>query len=304
MKNIKNYLLSQKGFAPIVIILIIVGVLILGGGVWFFSKSNKEEKTKQQDNDIVQISAIPEISLDSDLEFEEKCKTLNGAMYVFDHERYTDSEIHCYIPFNEKYKKFHALELFNSAIIIKNRGYIGPKYIGHENYTENDEIINNNGFIVTLGYFEMDAGHLVDKYIKQRGLATPFDTSDKKYLVVKGFNENSHIAEKIQSWINNIICKEKFVKPIDTSKVITDPETKQKIINNQLLITFNENAMFGDIFKKLRALNGEIVGCVLSKDYQVEFPDITFEELRRLRDLFNQDSQIEAVSWNFIVESM
>lgn len=36
MKNIKNYLLNQKGFAPIVIILIIVGVLAIGAGIWFW----------------------------------------------------------------------------------------------------------------------------------------------------------------------------------------------------------------------------------------------------------------------------
>lgn len=316
----KNHINSQKGVSQIVIILVVVGTLVFGGAYFYvidFIQKNDaymptispqvfQKKERPTTNQFLAeklsyktIESIPEIMIESSLEFEQKCKILNGAMYdAF------NSATYCYIPFDEKYKNFRALELFNSAFLIRERGYIGPGYIGSKDYTENDEIINNNGFVITLLYFEERGDNLVEKYIVQKGLAVPFATLDKKALVIKGFNGNSSLAGAIQLEINKIICKEMFIKPLDISKVITDPETKMEIINNQLLITFYENVSPGDIFKKLRALNGEIVGCVFQKDYQVEFPGISFEELRRLKDLLNKDSQIEAVSWNSIADPL
>jgi len=94
------------------------------------------------------------------------------------------------------------------------------------------------------------------------------------------------------------------VEPLDPSKVVTDPQTGQQVVNDQILITFKNSVSEDDAKAKITSLNGEIVGYINGmNDYQVRIKgNPTLDQLKSLVDQLNNDPDVDAASLNTIKE--
>ena len=94
------------------------------------------------------------------------------------------------------------------------------------------------------------------------------------------------------------------VEPLDPSKVVTDPQTGQQVVNDQVLITFKDTVSEDAAKAKIAAINGEIVGYIKGmNDYQVRISgNPTLDQLKTLIDQLNNDPDVEVAALNFIYE--
>lgn len=93
------------------------------------------------------------------------------------------------------------------------------------------------------------------------------------------------------------------VEPLDPAKVVTDTQTGQKVVNDQILITFKDTTSENTAKAKIASINGEIVGYITGmNDYQVRIKGSpTLAQLKALVDQLNNDPDVEAAILNALV---
>ena len=94
-------------------------------------------------------------------------------------------------------------------------------------------------------------------------------------------------------------------EPLDLTKIATDPQTGQKAVNDQVLITFKDSVSKDAVNAKIASINGEVVGYITGmNDYQVRIKgEPSLDDLKALVDRLNNDIDVEAASLNIISEA-
>lgn len=92
------------------------------------------------------------------------------------------------------------------------------------------------------------------------------------------------------------------VEPLDPNKIITDNESGQQVVNDQVLITFKDTITDETARGKIAAINGEVVGYITGmNDYQVRIKNNpTLAQLKDIIEQLNSDPDVEVAILNTV----
>jgi hypothetical protein len=95
---------------------------------------------------------------------------------------------------------------------------------------------------------------------------------------------------------------ESYIAPIDTSKIVTDSDGKD-IVLNQILVTLIEGEDSNTAKDIASSVDGKIVGFISPDTYQIELLSVsTIEELEAKMQTIEADSRVEIAIKNILYE--
>ncbi len=111
------------------------------------------------------------------------------------------------------------------------------------------------------------------------------------FVLLNNQKSNSQAAENTENY---------YSTP-DTDNVVTDEKSGEKYVNNELLLSANENSNYSDIEKLAKTYNAEIVGYIKAFDeYQIRFKEAySKSNLLEIIDNFEKDELVEYASLNY-----
>ena len=155
----------------------------------------------------------------------------------------------------------------------------------------------------------------------------PFDENDKSYYEKISSSGSSHskriefenlqipvgkrkICIYVESFLStkDVVCEELefdlgYINKFNNKEVI-NIDDNTRVVKNELLIIFNDEAKEEDIDKLIDRFNGEVVGRIYyNKMYQVKFKINNSQELTHLIEVFEQENIVDAVSYNMVFKT-